>query len=115
MQRLLALKPRPTAVFATNDPSAIGAIQACRDAGLRVPEDMSVVGAGAVEGPLTPLPFLTTVDWSRESLGSEAAELLLAAMDKNPTPAREFIAAPRLVIRRSTAPVGLEAPCIPAA
>jgi LacI family transcriptional regulator len=114
MQRLLALNPRPTAVFAANDPSAIGAIQACRDAGLRVPEDMSIIGAGAVEGPLTPLPFLTTVDWSRESLGREAAELLLGAMDDNAAPPREFIAKPMLVKRRSTGPCRMEAPCTPA-
>jgi LacI family transcriptional regulator len=108
MARLLGLEFRPTAVFAANDPSAIGAIQACRDAGLRVPQDVSVIGAGAVEGPLTPLPFLTTVDWSREALGREAAELLLAAMDDEPPPAREFIAQPMLVRRQSTARLEVE-------
>jgi LacI family transcriptional regulator len=104
MQQLLELPQRPTAVFATNDPSAIGAIHACRDAGLRVPDDISVVGAGAVEGPLVPNPFVTTVDWSREDLGRQAAEMLLAAIRRSSPAQTEFVAEPRLVVRQSTSP-----------
>lgn len=103
MQQLLRLEPRPTAVFATNDPAAIGAVRACRDAGLRVPEDISIVGAGTVEGPLYPNPFVTTVDWSRHQLGQHAAELLLQAMD-NPAISCDKIVEPRLLVRQSTAP-----------
>lgn len=114
-QTLLARSARPTAIFATNDPGAIGAVAAVRDAGLRVPEDISIVGAGAVEGPLTPHPFLTTVDWSRESLGREAAELLLGAMQKSPAACREFISVPKLVVRQSTAPPVSENSCHTAA
>jgi LacI family transcriptional regulator len=110
MQQLLALNPRPTAVFAANDPSAIGAIRACRDAGLCVPRDISVIGAGAVEGPLVPNPFVTTIDWSREELGRKAAALLLAAVNKTPVAETELIAAPRLVVRQSAAPPAAAVP-----
>jgi LacI family transcriptional regulator len=65
MKRLLQLKSPPTAVFAANDPMAIGAVYACRDAGLDVPLDISIVGAGNIEGAHHPNPFLTTVDWPR--------------------------------------------------
>lgn len=105
MRSLLNQEHRPTAVFAVNDPTAVGAIQACREAGLSVPEDMSITGAGSIEGRYHPNPFLTTVEWSREELGERAARLLLDAIQKR-TPARgEWIAEPRLVERRSTAPV----------
>jgi LacI family transcriptional regulator len=108
MQRLLALPQRPTAVFATNDPAGIGAIRACRDSGLRVPEDVSIVGAGTVEGPLYPNPFLTTVDWSRQTLGESAALMLLDSIRNDASrTGREFhekIAEPGLLIRQSTAP-----------
>jgi LacI family transcriptional regulator len=103
MNSLLALKPRPTAVFAGNDPMAIGAVYACRDAGLRVPGDISVVGAGNIEGAHHPNPFLTTVDWPRVDLGRAAGALLLSAI-KNPAartaPVKVF--QPKLLVRQST-------------
>jgi LacI family transcriptional regulator len=104
MKRLLALAPRPTAVFAANDPMAVGAIFACRDAGLRVPEDISIVGAGNIEGEHDPNPFVTTLDWPREGLGRMAATLLLEAIAQ---PARKTaevkVLEPKLLIRQSTA------------
>ena len=105
MKKLLKLSIPPTGVFAANDPMAIGAIYACRDAGLRVPEDISVVGAGNIEGQHHPNPFVTTVDWPREELGRTAAALLLAAIN---TRARQpevvKVLKPQLLVRQSTAP-----------
>ena len=49
MRRLLALESRPTAIFTANDPMAIGAVEVCREAGLSVPGDISIVGAGDIE------------------------------------------------------------------
>jgi len=66
MQQLLRSRPRPTAVFAGNDPMAIGAVYALREAGLNIPGQVSVVGAGNIEGSHHPNPFLTTVDWPRQ-------------------------------------------------
>jgi len=104
MKQLLEARPRPTAVFAANDPMGIGAIYACRAAGLGVPSDVSIVGAGNIEGAHHPNPFLTTVDWPRVELGRTAATFLIAAI-ANPghqQPAVKVFA-PRVLSRQSTA------------
>ncbi len=104
MRKLLDLKPRPTGVFAANDPMAIGAVYACRDAGLRVPEDISIIGAGNIEGQHHPNPFVTTLDWPREELGRTAAMLLLEAVNASGQPAAIVkVFQPKLLIRQSTA------------
>lgn len=103
MKRLLRLNPRPTAVFAANDPMAVGAILACREAGLRVPEDISIVGAGNIEGQYDPNPFVTTLDWPREGLGQMAATLLIEAIERPSRKEPEIrILEPKLLIRQST-------------
>lgn len=105
MRRLLQLRPRPTAVFAANDPLAIGAVRACRDAGLRVPDDISIVGAGCVEGDNNPNPFLTTIWWPNQEMGRAAAKLLLEAIasaEGGETHTRTF--APKLLVRHSSGP-----------
>jgi LacI family transcriptional regulator len=106
MKALLAEPSCPTAVFASNDPMGIGAIYACRDAGLRVPDDMSIVGAGNIEGAHHPNPFLTTIDWPREELGRVAATFLIDAIRNGGNadqPVRVF--EPRVLERQSTAPL----------
>jgi DNA-binding LacI/PurR family transcriptional regulator len=103
MRVLLEGRERPTAVGAANDPSAVGAIQACREAGLEVPGDISIIGAGMIEGRYYPNPFLTTVDWSRRELGEQAARLLLdAILGRESAGELEWICAPTLVVRQST-------------
>ncbi len=106
MAALLRTKPRPTAVFAGNDPMGIGALYACRDAGLSVPGDVSVVGAGNIEGAHHPNPFLTTIDWPRGELGRAAANLLLSIIRQGAEQTIETvkILPPQLLIRQSTAP-----------
>jgi LacI family transcriptional regulator len=103
MQALLQASRRPTAVFATNDPSAIGAIAACREAGLDVPRDMSIVGAGCIEGSYHPNPFVTTVDWPRTELGRRAAEMLLSMVAGEKIEQRHVVLKPQLRVRQSTA------------
>lgn len=102
MKKLLAVRPRIDAVFATNDPAAIGAMKAVWQAGLRVPEDIAVVGAGDIaHGDLLRVP-LTTVSWSRTDLGRHAAELLLNRLDEpSDNPPQRVIVPPRLVVRES--------------
>ena len=101
MKRALSLRPRIDAVFAANDPSAIGAMKAIWEAGLRVPDDIAVVGAGdVIHGELLKVP-LTTVSWSRSELGREAAELLLNGADGNGSEPQRVIIPPHLVIRES--------------
>ena len=103
MAKLLKCHPRPTGVFAGNDPMAIGAVYACREAGLHVPEDVSIVGAGNIEGQYHPNPFVTTLDWPRQELGRIAAALLLASITgETRREATVKIFDPTLLIRQST-------------
>jgi len=102
MTRLLEVRPRIDAVFAANDPAAIGAMKAIFEAGLRVPDDIAVVGAGDIAlGDLLRVP-LTTVGWSRADQGREAAQLLLDRLEEErDDPPRRVIIPPRLIVRES--------------
>jgi LacI family transcriptional regulator, galactose operon repressor len=103
MKKLLSLKPRIDAVFAANDPSAIGAMKAIWEAQLRVPEDIAVVGAGDIAlGDLLRVP-LTTVSWSRDEQGKQAAKLLLDRIGPEPSDRfRSVVIPPHLIVRRSS-------------
>jgi len=102
MQRLLAVRPRVDAVFAANDPAAIGAMKAMWEAKLRVPDDIAVVGVGDIAlGDLLRVP-LTTVGWSRRDQGRHAAELLLNGIDRDGDPPQRVIMPPRLIVRESS-------------
>ncbi len=97
-----------TALFAFNDISAIGAIRALREAGRRVPEDVSVVGFDDIQSAAYQNPALTTVRQPLREMGMLAAETLLrriAAPAHAPYP-KEIVVQPELVIRASatTAP-----------
>ena len=76
-RRLLARPERPTALFCISDVLALGAVQAARELGLRVPEDLSVVGFDDVEYAVMGHPRLTTVRQPCYELGRTAGELLL--------------------------------------
>jgi LacI family transcriptional regulator len=102
MKRLLTVRPRIDAVFAANDPAAIGAMKAIWEAGLRVPDDIAVVGAGDIAlGDLLRVP-LTTVGWSRRDQGRHAAELLLNGLDLKEDEPQRVIIPPRLIVRESS-------------
>ena len=103
MTRLLALRPRIDAVFAANDPAAIGAMKAIWDAKRRVPDDIAVVGAGDIlMGDLLRVP-LTTVSWSRDDLGRRAGELILERIEPDPPSVfKRVIIPPHLVPRLSS-------------
>jgi LacI family transcriptional regulator, galactose operon repressor len=103
MKRLLTVRPRLDAVFAANDPAAIGAMKAIWEAGLRVPDDIAIVGVGDIAlGDLLRVP-LTTVGWSRREQGRHAAELLLNGLEQEEAvePQRILIP-PRLIVRESS-------------
>jgi LacI family transcriptional regulator len=74
---LLALPTRPTAIFAANDISAIGAIEAIAEAGLKVPEDISIIGFDNIEEAFFVNGGLTTVDQFIEDMGRVAVEMLI--------------------------------------
>lgn len=101
MQRLLVLKPRMTALFAGNDLMAAGAIYALQDAGLRVPEDVAVVGYDDREISRTFRPRLTTVTLPCYEMGEAAAQMLLDSMAEKRETAAEVQVRGRLVVRES--------------
>lgn len=102
-QKLLANGRRFTALVAFNDISAIGAMRAFRDAGLRVPEDVSVVGFDDIQGAAYLTPRLTTVRQPLRRMGEIAAERLLTKISNvSKNGAQQVSVAPELVIREST-------------
>ena len=102
MKRLLAVRPKIDAVFAANDPAAIGAMKAIWEAGLRVPDDLAVVGVGDIAlSDLLRVP-LTTVGWSRRDQGRHAAELLLKTLEGGGDRLERVIMPPRLIVRESS-------------
>lgn len=85
-EQLLALSPRPTAVFCANDLMAVGVMNRALDCGLRIPEDLSVAGYDGVALGTYTRPPLTTIQTSPRLLGRAAASLLLDAVDGRVTP-----------------------------
>jgi DNA-binding LacI/PurR family transcriptional regulator len=103
MKRLMALDTPPTAVFARNDYTAMGALCAAHDLGLRVPDDIAVAGFDNVPLTAYTAPPLTTVDQCISGQGQKAAELLLDRMEGAYLgPRREIVLDSRLITRQST-------------
>lgn len=105
-RRLMELERPPTAVFATSDMKAIGAMRAAQDMGLDVPGQMSVVGYDNLAVSPYLSPPLTTVDQNARQLGVRAVEMLLLeqAEDEDYVVKDEIV--PRLIVRGSTAAPG---------
>ncbi len=93
-----------TALFAFNDVSAIGAVRALREAGLQVPEDVSVVGVDDVQSAAFQNPPLTTVRQPLYAMGMLAAEEIVRAIDGEggDEAAQALVVEPELVVRGST-------------
>ncbi|MGH9766253.1 MAG: LacI family DNA-binding transcriptional regulator [Blastocatellia bacterium] len=104
-RKLLATGKPFTALFAFNDISAIGAIRALREAGLGVPEDVSVIGFDDVHAAAFHNPALTTIRQPLHQMGKLAAKHLLERITKGPeAPFPEIVTVePELVVRQSTA------------
>jgi len=94
-----------TALFAFNDISAIGAIQALRESGKRVPQDVSVIGFDDIQSAAFQNPALTTVRQPLRQMGVIAAETLLARVNspKREAFAKEIVVKPELIVRATTA------------
>ncbi len=105
MQALLEKSRNFTAVFCFNDIAAIGAIRALKDAGLRVPEDVSVVGFDDILSAAYATPSLTTVRQPLAEMGKRGAQVLLERIaDREKQFPPEIVIAPELVVRESTGP-----------
>jgi DNA-binding LacI/PurR family transcriptional regulator len=109
MAALLALPPaeRPTAVFAANDLVAVGAMAVARAAGLRLPEELSVVGYNDIPLAARLAPTLTTVRVPLAEMGQRASELLIRMLEPDRghgDGASQVVLPVELVVRESTGP-----------
>jgi LacI family transcriptional regulator len=109
MRGLLDAPIRPTGVFAPSDVMAVGALDAIAAAGLRCPEDVSVVGYDDVRMSRYVSPPLTTIEMPAEELGAEAARMALATIADPGQPSRLVRLPARLVPRRSSGHAGVRA------
>ena len=92
-----------TAVFAANDQTALGVIRAFGEAGLRVPEDVSVVGFDDTPESAYYVPALTTIRQDFSEVGRRCVELLLSLVDGTAVE-RHVVVPAQLVVRESTGP-----------
>lgn len=104
-RQLLSLDPRPSAVFAANDMSAIETVRVAEAMGLSVPDDLSVVGFDNIPESALNSPPLTTVDQSIQRMGFEAVRLLVSLI-KGESPQPQHVTLPtELVVRHSCRPL----------
>lgn len=101
-ERLRALDSQPSAVLCSNDMTAIGVLRAAYMGGLRVPQDLSVIGLDDIDFAEFTLPPLTTIRLSRADLARAAFDALHAQTDGNTKIQREFLVSTSLVVRGST-------------
>ena len=99
---LLAMTPRPTAIFALNDLMAIGALRAATEAGFSIPNDLAVVGYDDLEIARFTNPPLTTVAQPKKEIGRQAVHLLVDRMSQKSRPPSRLVLPPELIVRRST-------------
>ena len=102
MKQLLALPDPPTAVLAIHDPFAIECLQAIKESGLRVPDDIAIVGSDNLRASQATSPPLTTIHPPLAEIGRLAVESLLARLDDNTLPPAQITLPARLIIRPST-------------
>ncbi|WP_250007088.1 LacI family DNA-binding transcriptional regulator [Actinoplanes sp. M2I2] len=101
MRKLLGGDPQPDGVFVANDLMALGALAAVREAGLRVPEDVAMVGFDDSSAAVAASPALTTIRHPLEDMAAEAARLLLARIEDPDMRVSSVIYEPALVERDS--------------
>jgi LacI family transcriptional regulator len=103
VRELVADPLRPSAIFVWDDRLAIGAIKAIREAGLRIPGDMAIVGYDDIESSAYLYPPLTTVRQPTHQIGETAARILLDKIESEEKPAtKKIILKPELVIRETS-------------
>ncbi|MHA1279847.1 MAG: LacI family DNA-binding transcriptional regulator [Candidatus Helarchaeota archaeon] len=102
MKKLLDLQQPPTAVFAANDLMALGAMLAIREAGLRIPEDIALIGLDDIPAAKLVNPPLTTLTQNQENIGRTAAEMIFERIEGTAPKAPRLVELPfDLIIRES--------------
>ncbi|MCC2546608.1 LacI family transcriptional regulator [Hymenobacter sp. BT175] len=105
MQKLLRLAAPPDAVFSSNDLAAVGALQLVKEKGLRVPQDIAIVGFSNEKFTSLTEPTITSVDQRCEQMGQTAVRLLLKmlnATSETAAPPQNIVLKPKLLIRESS-------------
>lgn len=102
-REVLELTNRPTAIFAASDRQAMGALEAARQLGLRVPQDLSVVGFDGIADSSMTAPPLTTIAQPLKEMGALAITMALSLIDNQPLVVSDAVLATSLVVRHSTA------------
>jgi len=102
MSRLMNHHPLPSAIFAVNDETAIGAMRAIKEKGLKIPEDISVVGFDDIEQSSHTDPPLTTVRVYKEDMGRAAVKKLLEIIERKEEISEKVVIPTKLVIRKSS-------------
>jgi len=100
-QQLLMLNDRPTAIFVANDLMALGAIEASRQHGLHIPDDISIIGFDDIPQALITYPKLTTVRQSLDQMGRVAVQLLLEKIENPERPPRRITLATQVIERET--------------
>jgi LacI family transcriptional regulator len=101
-QKLLKKGGKFTALIAFNDFTALGAIRAFHEAGVRVPEDVSVMGFDDIQAAAYQIPGLTTLRQPWRQMGEQAGAQLLRMIGGEPVKSRDIVVEPELVIRETT-------------
>jgi LacI family transcriptional regulator len=101
LEETLRNHPGISAVLASNDPMAIGALQAARKLGIKVPEDLAVIGFDDIPWSETTEPSLTTVAIQKEQIGKLTARRLLELIEEGPQPSIVIRVSNELILRRS--------------
>ncbi len=99
---LLAAKTKFTAIVAANDAMAVGALRACRDQKIRIPEDVAITGFDDVETAITARPTLTTVQVPKEEMGTLAVRHLVNIINGTASKGTKMIIPVKLICREST-------------
>jgi LacI family transcriptional regulator len=104
MNQLLAAKQAPDGVFCYNDPTAMGAMQAAIEKGIRIPQDLAIIGSGNVRYAKFLRVPLSTIDQQSEEIGDRAAKLAFKLIESKTQPKPSTVLlTPKLVVRESSA------------
>jgi LacI family transcriptional regulator len=111
-RKLLSRERRPTAIFAANDEMAFGVMQVADEMGLKIPQDLSLVGFDGTPFSSFVIPALSTIRRQTDEMSRLGTQKLLAQIDEGPDAARGFetMVSPQFVPRKSTGPAPIDQP-----